>query len=64
MRAEVAAGYVDEKSVEAFRRAVGTLYPAPIKIRGKGDRWLKDSLDQAIDRLAGKVGVTDIADQL
>jgi hypothetical protein len=64
MRAEEAAAYAGEKSVGAFRRAVGTLYPAPIKIPGKGDRWLKDSLDEAIDRLAGKVGVTDIADQL
>jgi hypothetical protein len=64
MRAGDAAAYVGEKTVEAFRRGIGTLYPAPIKIPRKGDRWLKDSLDQAIDRLAGKACATDIADQL
>jgi len=46
MRADRAARYVDEKSVEAFRRAVGTLYPRPRKVVGKGDRWLKDDLDR------------------
>src|SRR5436189_5282981 len=51
MRAEKAAAYVDERSVEAFRRAVGTLYPAPLNVPGKGDRWLKDALDEAIDRI-------------
>jgi hypothetical protein len=55
MRAEHAAAYVGERSVDAFRRAIGTLYPAPVKIAGKGDRWLKDALDEAIDRLTGKM---------
>jgi hypothetical protein len=65
MRAENAAAYVDERSVEAFRRAVGTLYPTPVKIAGKGDRWLKDALDEAIDRLSGSNGkLGDIADVL
>jgi hypothetical protein len=32
MRAETAAAYLDEKSVEAFRRGVGTVYPVPIKV--------------------------------
>jgi hypothetical protein len=41
MRAETAAAYVDERSVEAFRRAVGTLYPKPVIISGKGGRWLR-----------------------
>jgi hypothetical protein len=40
-------------SVEAFRRGVGTLYPAPIRVSGKGDRWVRESLDDAIDRLGG-----------
>ena len=55
MRAETAARYVDEVSVEAFRRAVGSLYPDPICVSGKGDRWVRDSLDEAIDRLGGSV---------
>ena len=40
-----AAADVDEKSVDAFCRAVGTLYPRPIKVPGKGERWLKEALD-------------------
>jgi hypothetical protein len=64
MRVETAAAYVDEKSVRAFRRAVGAIYPVPFKLSGKGDRWLKDALDEAIDRLANLKGamIHDIAD--
>jgi replicative DNA helicase len=51
MRAETATRYVDERSVEAFRRGVGTIYPMPIKVPGKGDRRLKDDLDEAIEKL-------------
>jgi predicted DNA-binding transcriptional regulator AlpA len=65
MRAECAAAYVGERSADAFRRAVGTLYPQPIKVSGKGERWLKEALDQAIDRLKSPPQrVRDIADQL
>jgi len=55
MAAATAAAYVDESSVEAFRRACGEgkLYPAPKKVEGKGDRWLKDDLDAALDRIHG-----------
>ena len=63
MRADTAAAYVDEKSVEAFLRAVGSVYPAPVRVSGKGDRWLKDALDKAIDRLSGSAEtIRDIAD--
>jgi hypothetical protein len=54
MRAEHAAAYCGEKSVCTFRRAIGTLYPRPIKVPGKGERWLREALDQAIDWLSGK----------
>lgn len=65
MRAATAAAYVDEPSVEAFRRAVGTLYPNPRKISGKGDRWLREDLDAALDRIHGKeVAFRDAADVL
>ena len=50
MRARTAAAYVDERSVDAFRRSVGTLWPEPLKVHGKGERWLKEDLDAAIDR--------------
>lgn len=54
MRAETAAAYVDERSVSAFRHGVGSIYPKPIRVSGKGDRWLKEDLDAAIERLAGR----------
>ena len=54
MRAQTAARYVDERSVRAFRRAVGTLYPLPIDVKGKGHRWLREDLDQAVARLKGQ----------
>lgn len=56
MRAETAAAYVDEVSVAAFRRAVPLLYPQPRVIPGKGERWLIEELDAALNRLHG---VTD-----
>ena len=65
MRAETAARYVDEVSVEAFRRAIGTLYPEPLKVSGKGDRWLREGLDEAIDRLNGvETTIRDASDVL
>jgi hypothetical protein len=65
MRAETAAGYCDEVSVEAFLRGVGTLYPEPTRVKGKGDRWLKEELDAAIERLTGRAThIKDAADVL
>ena len=54
MRAETAAAYCDERSVESFLRAVGHLYPQPIKVKGKGLRWLREDLDHAIERMTGR----------
>jgi hypothetical protein len=54
MRADTAARYVDGRSVRAFRRGVGTLYPFPIKVKGKGARWFRDDLDHALVRLKGQ----------
>jgi hypothetical protein len=54
MRAETAAAYVDEKSVEAFRRRIGAVYPRPVNVSGRGDVWLKDQLDAAIASLNGE----------
>jgi hypothetical protein len=54
MRAETAARYVDEKSVEVFRRRVGSVYPRPVNVSGRGDVWLKDQLDAAIAKLKGE----------
>ena len=40
MRADTAAGYLDEASVESFRRKVGQVYPKPVKVAGVGDNWI------------------------
>lgn len=52
MPPEIAAGYVGERSAEAFLRLVGTEYPAPAVDTGsgKGRRrlWLKRDLDRAL----------------
>ena len=64
MTARTAAAYCDEKSVEAFRRAVGKIWPRPRRLAGKGERWLREDLDQTIDRLTRKGGVKDLADVL
>jgi len=63
MTARTAAAYCDEGSPYAFRRAVGRLWPRPVKIPGKGERWLKEDLDRAIDRLTQQ-GIRDAADVL
>lgn len=65
MRVQTAAAYVDERSVGAFRRAVGTLWPEPLRLPGKGERWLKEELDAAIDRASQRPDlVRDAADVL
>lgn len=64
MRAKTAAGYCDEKSVDAFRRSVGTLYPHPHRIPGKGDRWFKEELDSALDSLLDETVIKDAAEVL
>lgn len=65
MRAKTAAAYVDEKSVDAFRRAVGTVWPEPVRISGKGERWLREDLDITIDNLTDRTRhVRDASDVL
>jgi len=65
MRATTAAAYVDEVSVESFRRRVGKLYPRPVEIRGRGELWLRDDLDRSIDELSSRVErIRDAADVL
>ena len=64
MRAETAAAYCDERSVEAFTRRVGSVYPEPIKVFGRGRLWLREDLDTAIEQLAGKPSMThDLASE-
>lgn len=65
MRSTTAAAYLDEVSVESFRRRVGQIYPKPVNIRGRGELWLRDDLDKSIDQLSAHVDrIRDIADVL
>ena len=65
MRAPTAASYVDERSTGAFRNAVGKIWPKPIRISGKGERWLREVLDTAIDNLTNTTSrVRNAADVL
>jgi hypothetical protein len=65
MRAETAAAFCDEPSVDAFRRSVGKLYPRPYRVPGKGDRWSRGELEEALKRLRGETSdVEDAADVL
>jgi hypothetical protein len=65
MRAETAAAFCDEPSVDAFRRSVGKLYPRPYKVPGKGDRWSREELEAALKRLRGEaVEIADAGDVL
>lgn len=45
MRSATAAAYVDEVSVQAFLRKVGTVYPAPAFGKGRGARWDRIQID-------------------
>ena len=65
MRAATAAAYLDEVSVDSFRRRVGSIYPRPVKLRGRGELWLREDLDKSIDQLSARVDrIRDAADVL
>jgi hypothetical protein len=50
LNAALAAGYCGEPSVEAFLSRVGTEYPEPTVSRGRTGLWLKDAIDEALER--------------
>jgi hypothetical protein len=54
MRAETAAAYCDEPSVQAFLAKVSKgLYPQPIRSKGSLPKWHRHKLDAAIGRRHG-----------
>lgn len=57
MTAATAARYCDESSVQAFRRRVGTVYPAPVVIGRGRQKWLKREIDAALACLRPQAAV-------
>jgi hypothetical protein len=53
MTTETAAAYMGERSVQAFRRRIGKLYPKPRIVNGRGPIWLKEDLDGVVLLLRG-----------
>jgi hypothetical protein len=64
MTAATAAAYMDECSVEAFLRRVGSLYPTARNISGRGRVWLKKDLDRTIVEIGGEEADQDAASLL
>jgi hypothetical protein len=68
MRAETAAAYVDEVSVQAFLRKVGTKYPRHWTGKGERRKWHIQDLDAATDPArrgaSGQGAVPSLADDL
>jgi len=61
MQADLAAGYVGERTVDAFLKRVGKDYPQPRVLDGRRRLWLRDDLDSAI---APGVVPDDLAEDL
>lgn len=53
MRAETAAAYCDEPSVEAFLKKVPSVYSAPTRVKGCLPKWHRLKLDRDIARRHG-----------
>lgn len=65
MSAATAAAYLDEPSVEAFRRKVGSEYPLPVHGKRTRQKWDKVQLDRAVDsKCRGPENVLDAASVL
>ena len=65
MRAETAAAYLDEVSVEAFMRRVGSVYSRPALFPGRRKVWRRIDLDSDIKKLSTEaVDVEDAAQLL
>jgi hypothetical protein len=53
MRAETAAAYCDEPSVEAFLKKVPRVYSEPARSKGSLPKWHRTKLDRDIARRHG-----------
>jgi hypothetical protein len=61
MPADLAAGYVGERTVGDFLKRVGKGYPLPRVAEGRRQLWLIDDLDKAI---APGTGHDELAEDL
>ena len=65
MRAETAAAYCDEPSVEAFHsKVVKGIYPQPARIKGALPKWHRSKLDAAIAQRHGLQLVASMAEDV
>lgn len=64
MTADIAAAYCAEKSVGAFRKRVPRYYPRPTHVPGRGQLWLKEDLDRALQKMVGDGEPVDAAEAL
>jgi hypothetical protein len=68
MTAALAAGYCGEPTVEAFLSRVGMDSPEPTAGRGRSGLWLKEAIDEALERrhrrASRNAAVPDAADLL
>jgi hypothetical protein len=61
MPADLAAGYVGEKTVGDFLKRVGKEYPHPRVAEGRRQLWLIDDLDK---KIAPEHALDDLAEDL
>jgi hypothetical protein len=66
MRADMAAAYCDEPTVQAFRRKVQLgVYPSPIQQAGCAGKWRKLDLDTRLQRKRNNQSFAfDLAEEL
>jgi hypothetical protein len=65
MRAETAAAYCDEPSVESFLAKVGRgIYPVPSRTKGALPKWHRSKLEAAIAQRHGLQLVASIAEDV
>jgi hypothetical protein len=65
MRAETAAAYCDEPSVEAFHSKVARgIYPSPTREKGALPKWHRSKLDASIAQRHGLQLVASMAEDV
>jgi hypothetical protein len=58
MRADMAAAYVDERSIDTFLKKVGSIYAQPFRGKGRNGFWYRASLDA----IQGSTDIDDLSE--